>query len=217
MHLVPASANPLLRVMEATRDEVSSLFGQDSSYMVSNAVVLLSFQYGVHCSLTSFFQLARQDVEEFMHRFTSFAALHSDSPLSQSFSSSSTESSPVSTACRDRYSLKVGELVTTDDGCVILSLSSPLVRSLMHLFCCGSPYPVKPKEVSHLTLARSRFDLDLQTIHAKYSAALASALAQPDAHSLWDVVLLELVSERSRTSTSPLQFREVDRVPLGSL
>ena len=175
----------------------------------------------MHCSLTSFFTIQRDDLPQFIQHFTSFAALHSDSPIAQSVASTSAESSPTSCVLpfKPRYDLRVGEVVVTNDGCVILSLSSLILRSLMHAFCVSyDSLPVKPKAVGHLTLARGRVDNELAQIHQLYQDKFKTALLDPGVHTYWDVVLLELIGgERSRTSTSALQFKELHRVPLGSL
>ena len=88
----------------------------------------------------------------------------------------------------------------------------------MHDFCAGFDSNLKPKAVGHITLARTRFDSEVQRINNLYTTRLNSLLRDPSAHSKWDVVFLELVSgERTKTRTSPLTFKEIHRVPLASL
>ena len=89
----------------------------------------------------------------------------------------------------------------------------------MHDFCSSfDTLTNKAKAVGHITLARTRFDHDVQRIYELYATRLNRLLSDPAAHSKWDLVLLELVSgERTKTTTCPLTFKEIHRVPLASL
>ena len=162
-------------------------------------------------------------MDTFVERFTSFSAIASDSPLAGSFASTVSGSSD-DTSSPSSPQVQLGQLVTTKDGCVILTLHSPLLKKLIRAFCLptsctGGPsfVALKPKAVGHLTLAKGRFDSDLSSIHSLYSNALNEPLSLPSS-SLWDVVILELVGgKRTLINTNPLVFNEIYRVPLNHL
>jgi hypothetical protein len=188
LHLVPADSEWKTR-LEKVRSEVLDAYGDDSSY-----------DYHIHCSLTSFFSLSKDSITSFCDDFITACATH-------------TSTSPVSTAASSPTNFHPNKSLTplvelspplcTPDGCVIFPVHvCPHLKQLIALFSVDKS--LRPKPINHVSLAKNR--------DSSISAAIARLYVPLQLHppmQPWDVVLLEQVQHR--------KFEEHLRMPLHSL